>query len=136
MRSPRPNPGLKRGLFVDAYRNSSIDPRQVGYIEAHGTGTVLGTLWKVEGIKEAFRTLYRNRGLDLPRDKAVSIGSAKTSIGHLESFAGVSGLIKAILMLRHRTLPPLVHLKELNPGLDVEDTPFLFPQRFAGLAGT
>jgi amino acid adenylation domain-containing protein len=121
-----PNPRAQAGVIVDAYRCSSVDPRQVGYVEAHGTGTPLGDPIEIEGLKEAFTTLYRDRGQALAAEKRVSVGSVKTCIGHLEAAAGISGVIKAILMLRHKTLPPVVHLKTLNPQIDVDGTPFFF----------
>ena len=121
-----PNPRAQSLVIIDAHRRSAVDPRQIGYIETHGTGTPLGDPIEIEGIKEAFATLYRDRGQALPTQKQISIGSVKTSIGHLEAAAGVAGLIKVILMLRHQMLPPLVHLKTLNPQIDVDDTPFFF----------
>jgi len=102
MRSPRPTPGSSAGYrrrLSEQLDRSETSPATSRSRHRHRPGDPV----EVEGIKEAFRNaVSENRGLDLPRDKAVSIGS-QTSIGHLEASAGVSGLIKAILMLRHRT---------------------------------
>src|SRR6266568_1229675 len=121
-----PNPRAQARVIVDAFRRGAIDPRQVGYIEAHGTGTPLGDPVEIEGIKEAFSVLYQDRGETLPSEKRISVGSVKTGIGHLEAAAGIAGLIKVILMLCQRTRPPLVHFTTVNPEIDVERTPFFF----------
>ncbi len=121
-----PNPRAQASVIVEAHRRSAVDPRQVGYVEAHGTGTPLGDPIEIEGLKEAFTTLCADNGRTLGAEKRISVGSVKTCIGHLEAAAGISGVIKAILMLRHKTLPPVVHLKSLNPQIDVDGTPFFF----------
>ena len=88
------DPNAQRDLLLDAYRSAHIDPRNIGYMEAHGTGTPLGDPIETEGLKLVFKELYKDRGLDLPEVPHVRIGSAKTNIGHLEAAAGVAGVIK------------------------------------------
>jgi amino acid adenylation domain-containing protein len=121
-----PNSRAQADVIVGAFRDGAIEPWQIGYIEAHGTGTRLGDPIEVEGIKEAFTALYADRSTRLADAKPISIGTVKTSIGHLEAAAGIAGVLKVVLMLHRKKVPPLVHLDTLNPEIDVRDTPFVF----------
>lgn len=89
----------------------------IGYVEAHGTGTTLGDPIEVAALTEAFRDSTDRKGY-------CAIGSVKTNIGHLDAAAGVTGLIKTVLALAHRTLPPSLHYKEANPQIDFAGSPF------------
>ncbi|MEM6602313.1 MAG: beta-ketoacyl synthase N-terminal-like domain-containing protein, partial [Verrucomicrobiota bacterium] len=119
-----PNPEAQKALLVAAYQSGDVDPAQVSYLEAHGTGTSLGDPIEIEGIKGAFKELYRNKGSQLPTDKRTTIGSVKTNVGHLEAAAGITGLIKVLLSMEHKTLPGNVHLQAQNSYIDLADTPF------------
>ncbi|WP_233603296.1 SDR family NAD(P)-dependent oxidoreductase [Pedobacter sp. KBW06] len=119
-----PNPSAQKELLLKAYRSANIDPRDVSYIEAHGTGTPLGDPIETEGLKQAFKALYKDRGLDFPAVPHCSIGSVKTNIGHLEAAAGIAGVVKVLLALKHRILPGNPHLKTPNEYLKLKDTPF------------
>jgi amino acid adenylation domain-containing protein len=121
-----PNHRAQAQVIVEAFRRGAVEPRQIGYIEAHGTGTRLGDPIEVEGIKEAFVSLYAARDRPLEEAKPISVGAIKANIGHLEAAAGIAGLLKLVLMLRHGVLPPLVHLNAINPEIDVRNTPFRF----------
>lgn len=114
-----PNPQAQARLIADAVEDCGIDPRTLGYIEAHGTGTALGDPIEIAGLRRAF-------GERPPRDCA--IGSVKASVGHLEGAAGVAGLIKALLQLRHKQLTPCVNLGELNPRIDTDGWSFAMPR--------
>ncbi len=92
-------------------------PETISYIEAHGTGTPLGDPIEIAGLTQAFRA-----GTDAKNFCA--IGSVKTNIGHLDVAAGVAGLIKTALALRHGVLPPSLHFHAPNPKLDLENSPF------------
>jgi polyketide synthase PksJ len=122
-----PNSRAQAQVIVQAFRRSAVDCRQIGYIETHGTGTRLGDPIEIEGIKEAFTTLYADRGDALEKAKPISIGAVKANIGHLEAAAGIAGLLKLVLMFRHGKLPPLAHIKAINPEIDARNTPFRFP---------
>ncbi|KQU89318.1 polyketide synthase [Variovorax sp. Root318D1] len=89
----------------------------IGYVEAHGTGTTLGDPIEMAALTQAFRADTERRGF-------CAIGSVKTNIGHLDAAAGVAGLIKATMALKHRVLPPSLNFEEPNPQIDFAASPF------------
>src|SRR5579871_5917660 len=115
-----PNGHAQQVTIAQALSNAGVEPREIGYVEAHGTGTPLGDPIEINSLTAE---LGRERG---PVD-GCWIGSVKTNIGHLESAAGIAGLIKAVLALRHETIPPHLHLRRLNPHIRIEGTPFAIP---------
>lgn len=104
-------------VIVEALVNAGVDPATVGYVEAHGTGTPLGDPIEVEALTRAFR-------LWTDRSGYCRIGSVKTNIGHLNAASGIAGLIKAVLAMRHREIPPSLHFTRPNPQIPFERTPF------------
>lgn len=116
-----PNPVAQRALIRAALKRSGVNARAVSYIEAHGTGTSLGDPIEIAGLTQAFREDTEEVGY-------CAIGSAKTSIGHLESAAGIAGLTKVLLQMKHRKLAPSLHSEVLNPNIDFSNTPFLVQQ--------
>src|SRR5918999_492609 len=108
-----PNPAAQQEVLRGAYADAGVDPAAVGYVECHGTGTPLGdplevtALGAVVGVAAAAPCL---------------IGSVKSNIGHLESAAGLAGLLKAALAAHHGEVPPTVHLTEPNPELPLAGT--------------
>ncbi|TYS11712.1 amino acid adenylation domain-containing protein [Bacillus subtilis] len=125
-----PNPKAQTDLLVRAYRQAGIDPSTVTYIEAHGTGTELGDPIEINGLKAAFKELSNKRGgsqPDIP-DHRCGISSVKSNIGHLELAAGISGLIKVLLQMKHKTLVKSLHCETLNPYLQLADSPFYIVQ--------
>ncbi|MCY8320675.1 amino acid adenylation domain-containing protein [Bacillus inaquosorum] len=125
-----PNPKAQADLLVHAYRQAGIDPSTVTYIEAHGTGTELGDPIEINGLKAAFKELSNKRGgsqADIPENRC-GIGSVKSNIGHLELAAGISGLIKVLLQMKHKTLVKSLHCETLNPYLQLADSPFYIVQ--------
>ena len=119
-----PNPKAQAGLIVEAHRKAGTDPRSVGYIECHGTGTALGDPIEVNGLKMAFEELYREAGLEPPRGPHCGLGSVKSNIGHAETAAGIAGVIKTVLALRNARLYPTLHCDELNPMIELDRSPF------------
>ncbi|MBY7142453.1 amino acid adenylation domain-containing protein [Virgibacillus sp. NKC19-3] len=97
--------------------NADINPETISYVEAHGTGTQLGDPIEVAALTKAFRA-----GTD--KNQYCALGSVKSNIGHLDAAAGVAGLIKTALALKHKVIPPTVHFKEPNPNIDFENSPF------------
>ncbi|HEY3366493.1 MAG TPA: SDR family NAD(P)-dependent oxidoreductase [Symbiobacteriaceae bacterium] len=120
-----PNPEAQARLLVRAYDDAGIDPTTVSYIEAHGTGTELGDPLETEGLKTAFRDLYEKHGKAWPpREPHCGVGSIKTNIGHLEPAAGIAGVTKLVMALQNGKLPATLHLREMNPYIDLKDSPF------------
>ncbi|MCP4696474.1 MAG: SDR family NAD(P)-dependent oxidoreductase [Gammaproteobacteria bacterium] len=119
-----PNPNAQAELLIKAYDKAQVSPDSIGYIEAHGTGTSLGDPIEINGLKKAFAQLYKKRGLDINRMPHCGLGSVKSNIGHLEPAAGIAGILKILMMLRNKTLPATLHLKELNPYIDLAHSPF------------
>jgi acyl transferase domain-containing protein len=103
-----PNGPAQEALIRQALANAGVDPEEVGYVEAHGTGTPLGDPIEAEALGRQYR---RTDGGDRP----LWVGSVKTNLGHLEPAAGIAGLIKVILALNHREIPPHLHLGTPNP---------------------
>ena len=104
-------------VIARAHARAGVDPASVSYIETHGTGTTLGDPIEIAALTQAFRARTDASGF-------CAIGSLKTNIGHLDAAAGVAGLIKAALALKHRQLPPSLHFERANPQIPFEQSPF------------
>ncbi len=98
-----------------ALQIAEVEPESIGYIETHGTGTPLGDPIEVKGLKLAFNTNQK---------EFCAIGSIKSSMGHLNIAAGVTGFIKTVLALKHRFIPPSLHFEIPNPDIDLINSPF------------
>ena len=105
-------------VVAQALSESGVDPNTIGYIEAHGTGTALGDPIEIEGLRQVFRNMTNRKGF-------CAIGSLKTNIGHLNRAAGIAGLIKTVLALKYKMIPPTLHFEQPNPDIDFDDSPFL-----------
>jgi acyl transferase domain-containing protein len=132
-------------VIAAAHAISGVDPRTISYVEAHGTGTPLGDPVEIEALTQAFRARTDAKGF-------CAIGSVKTNIGHLDAAAGVAGLIKTVLSLEQKAIPPSLYFERPNTQIDFDDSPFYvnttlthweadrFPRRAAvnslGLGGT
>ncbi len=117
-----PNPKAQGDLIATALARAGVDARSIGYIEAHGTGTELGDPVEISGLNTAFEA-WR-----VP-NASCAIGSVKTNIGHLEAAAGVVGVCKAVLQIKHRQLVPSLHSAQLNAHIDFANSPFHVQQR-------
>ncbi|MGF7174138.1 SDR family NAD(P)-dependent oxidoreductase [Azospirillum doebereinerae] len=104
-------------VVVQALRDAGVPADSVGYVECHGTGTLLGDPIEIAALTKAFRVFTDRRGY-------CAVGSAKPNIGHADRASGVVGLIKAALSLRHRTLPGLLNFQAPNPRIDFAGSPF------------
>jgi FkbH-like protein len=111
-----PNVLSQASVIQNAWRDAGIDPQTIRYIETHGTGTKLGDPVEVDGIARAFSG-YTDR------KQFCAIGSVKTNLGHLDSAAGLAGMIKAVLALKHKQIPPSIHFTKPNRNIDFEDSP-------------
>ncbi len=116
-----PNPRAQQALVEQALATAGVDARTIGCVEAHGTGTELGDPIEHDALAGAF-------GKHTQDTRFCALGSIKSAIGHLEGAAGIAGLTKAVLQLRHRTLLPTLHAETLNPVIDFERSPFVVPQ--------
>jgi myxalamid-type polyketide synthase MxaE and MxaD len=117
-----PNRPAQEAVLEAAYRAARVDPATVGYVEAHGTGTAVG-----DPIEVAALATVLGRGR--PADRPLTIGSAKSNLGHLEAAAGVAGLIKTALSLYHGQLPATVHYSAPNPMLGLDRIPVTVADR-------
>lgn len=103
-------------VIKEAYQRAGVSPETITYIETHGTGTPLGDPIEVEALKQAFGEIQSRQ--------FCAIGSVKTNVGHLDSAAGVTGLIKTVLALKNKTIPPSLNHTKPNYKIDFENSPF------------
>lgn len=108
-----PNGASQSKAMRRALELAGVDPGAVGYVEAHGTGTPVGDPIEVNAIGGVY-------GKERDPDERCLVGSVKSNFGHTEAAAGVAGLIKAALVLKHKSVPKHLHLTELNPKIDLE----------------
>ncbi|GER89941.1 hypothetical protein KDW_41030 [Dictyobacter vulcani] len=116
-----PNPNAQADVVKRALKAAKVHPREVSYIEAHGTGTSLGDPIEITGLSKAFAE-------DTHDKQYCAIGSAKSNIGHCESAAGIAGITKVLLQLKYGQLAPSLHSSVLNPHIDFVNTPFKVQQ--------
>ncbi|NBD33169.1 MAG: polyketide synthase, partial [Cyanobacteria bacterium] len=112
-----PSVESQAAVIAEAMAMAEINPETVTYIEAHGTGTPLGDPIEITALTQAFRECTN-------KNSFCAIGSVKTNFGHLIAASGVAGLIKTVLALKHKTLPPSLHFKQPNPRINFADSPF------------
>ncbi len=112
-----PNPNAQAALIRTALARARVAPGTISYVEAHGTGTALGDPVEITGLVKAL-------GDGFAANQHCAIGSVKSNIGHAESAAGIAGLTKVLLQLRHRLLVPTLHADPPNPNIDFAHTPF------------
>ena len=115
-----PNPLAQQAVIAEALASAGVDAGDIDYVETHGTGTRLGDPIEVEALQTVL-------GAGRAADRPCLLGSLKANIGHLEAAAGIAGLVKATLCLRHRAVPPQPDLRTLNPLIRLQDTPFFVP---------
>ena len=100
-----------------ALMNSGVSPENISFIEAHGTGTKLGDPIEIAALKKVYKKYTQKK-------EYCALGSVKANIGHLDAAAGIVGLIKSLLILKNKEIPPLCHFEEPNPELDLKSSPF------------
>lgn len=126
-----PDPKKQAELLVAAWNSAGISPRELSYIEAHGTGTSLGDPIEVQGIQTAYASLA-----GAGADRTCAMGSLKSNLGHLESAAGLAGVLKVVLSMQHRQLPGQPTFNRLNPKITLDDSPFYVVERHEGWPST
>ncbi|MFF4424747.1 amino acid adenylation domain-containing protein [Streptomyces sp. NPDC001549] len=112
-----PSPQRQAELIAEVHQLAGVTADRVSYVEAHGTGTPLGDPIEVSALTQAFRQTSDGVGY-------CAIGSVKSNIGHLDAASGIAGLIKTVLALQHRTLPPSLGCERPNPHIDFDTSPF------------
>ncbi len=115
-----PNPAGQQRAVLRAWQNAGLDPATIGMIEGHGTSTRVGDVVEVASLNEVFGAAA------LPL-QSVALGSVKSNIGHLKSAAGAAGLLKVVLSLHHRQIPPSVNFEQPNPQIPFHTMPFRVP---------
>jgi acyl transferase domain-containing protein/acyl carrier protein len=115
-----PNGAVQEKLLRQALTNADVRPEEISYIETHGTGTVLGDPIEIHALGNVYK---EGRNTNNP----LLIGTVKTNIGHTESAAGIAGVIKTVLSIQHKKIPPHLNFKELNPGIILDDIPAKIP---------
>lgn len=113
-----PNGPAQQAVIRAALANARVAPSTVGYVETHGTGTVLGDPIEVESLAAVL-------GEGRTESHALYLGSVKTNIGHMEAAAGVGGFIKTVLALQHHEIPPTLHFRQPNPHIAWQASPYL-----------
>ena len=108
-------------VITRALQAADVDPATISYVEAHGTATELGDPIEIAALSRAFG--------DSPERQSCAIGSVKTNVGHLDRAAGATGLIKTVLALKHRQIPPTLHFRTPNPEIDFAASPFFVNSR-------
>jgi acyl transferase domain-containing protein/NADPH:quinone reductase-like Zn-dependent oxidoreductase/NAD(P)-dependent dehydrogenase (short-subunit alcohol dehydrogenase family)/acyl carrier protein len=111
-----PNGLAQQAVIREALAAAGVEPAQVGCVEAHGTGTPLGDPIEIQALAAVM-------GKGRQEGRKLAVGSVKTNIGHLEAAAGIAGLIKMVLALEHKEIPPHLHANELNPHIPWEEIP-------------
>ncbi|WPX99228.1 Putative polyketide synthesis protein [Candidatus Megaera polyxenophila] len=117
-----PNEVAQKDVIAKALKKSGIDPKDVSCIEAHGTGTKLGDPIEVNALKEIYGV--KNSG-----GLKCAIGSVKSNIGHLESAAGLAGIIKVLCQIKESKIVPTLHCEDVNPLLNLQESRFFLPQK-------
>lgn len=112
-----PNGEGQSRVVAEAIAQAGVEADTIGYVETHGTATILGDTVEIEGLKLGFGGKKGDK-------KFCAIGSVKTNIGHLQIASGIAGLIKTVLCLHYRQIPPSLHFREPSPQLDFANSPF------------
>lgn len=115
-----PNGTAQRAVIEKAMAQAGVQPSEIGYVEAHGTGTRLGDPIEMAALVDTY-------GKDRPAEAPLLVGSGKSNFGHLEAAAGVTGLLRAALSLRHEVIPPHLHLEKPSPLIRWDEIPVRVP---------
>ncbi|WP_225409379.1 type I polyketide synthase [Stigmatella hybrida] len=123
-----PSGPAQEAVIRRALASAGVEPSQVSYVEAHGTATPLGDPIEIRALQRVFEE-------GRTQAQALTIGSVKTNVGHLEAAAGIAGLIKVVLMLQHREIPPHLHLTKPTPAIPWNQLPITIPTKLQSWAG-
>lgn len=115
-----PGVNAQQAVISEALAYAEFAPSSIGYLEAHGTGTVVGDPIEFAALQQVFE---HTEG----QSAHCALGSVKANIGHLNTAAGVAGFMKTALVLHHQTLPPQINFSEVNPAIDLAESAFFIP---------
>ncbi|HQT20565.1 MAG TPA: SDR family NAD(P)-dependent oxidoreductase [Polynucleobacter sp.] len=104
-------------VIAEALHVAGVPANTIGLVEAHGTGTEMGDPIEFNGLTQVFRSQTDDIGY-------CALGSVKTNVGHLQITSGTVGFIKTVLSIQHKTIPPLLNFDTINPGIDLDSSPF------------
>ncbi len=113
-----PSAAAQARAMVEALTIADVSPEQIGYVECHGTGTIVGDPLEIDALTRAFRTRTDRQGF-------CTVGSVKANIGHLEQTAGLAAIIKTALALKFQKIPPQIHFQTANPKINFSTSPFV-----------
>ena len=116
------NGEAERKVIIDAIEDSKINPETISYVELHASTTVLGDSIEITGLNNAFRKYTDKKNY-------CAIGTVKANIGHTEACSGITALVKVILALKNKELPPLINFNEVNPLINLGKTPFYINEK-------
>ncbi|MBF1994928.1 SDR family oxidoreductase [Serratia symbiotica] len=114
-----PSAAGQQAVIEEALALAALDHRQIGFIETHGTGTPLGDAIEIDALRKVFTPRHE--------DQRCALGSVKSNMGHLDTAAGIAGLLKTVLTVSHGQIPPTLHFQTPHPALKLEETPFTVP---------
>ena len=117
-----PHGPAQRAVIRESLKNARVKSAEISYVETHGTGTALGDPIEVQALGAVY-------GKDRLKENPLYIGTIKANIGHLEAAAGIASLIKTVLVLHHKEIPPHLHLKTPNPHIPWAQLPVAVPQK-------
>ncbi|QRK08317.1 AMP-binding protein [Archangium violaceum] len=115
-----PNGPAQQEVIRQALADAGVDATRIGYVEAHGTGTPLGDPIELHSLRDV---LMPGRS----PEQRCWVGSVKTNVGHLEAAAGITGVLKVVLSLKHQEIPAHLHFEKLNPHISIEGVPLAIP---------
>lgn len=116
------NPAAQESMLQNSYEQSGISPETIQFIETHGTGTALGDPIELSALKKVFSEKTK-------REAFCALGSVKSNIGHLEPAAGIASLIKSVLAIKNKVLPPTLHVKKINHYINLVQSPFIIADK-------
>lgn len=116
-----PSVTAQQKLLTQVYSQAAVSPQTITYIETHGIGNPQSDAIEITALKQAFQALTAQQETS---KGYCALGSVKTNIGYLDSTAGIAGVIKVLLAMQHGLLPGTLHFKELNPAIDLNNSPF------------
>ena len=123
-----PNPGSQADVVLDAYARNDIDPRSIGFLETHGTGTPMGDQVEIEGLKRSFRTLLKGVSGGGSEAWRCPLGTGKTQIGHTELASGMASVIKVLWQFQEQLIPHSDSAATEDPDLRLDRSPFFLPR--------